>query len=459
MTDAPDPKSNEAPSPGAEDGSRGREGDTPNIGGGSDPADRDFGDSAGYGTGGSARDYRDVVGEGSGAMDRPNPLDAVIPDRPNEQDRRARSDARMSAPRDENVRRQSHMRGWRSGEDLSQAVIVVTGASSGIGRATAQAFAAEGASLVLAARRRDALQDVVQECEQLGGRALAVPTDVRDEAQVEKLAQAAVDAFGRIDIWVNDAAVTLFARFEDSPPEVYDEVIRTNLFGYIYGARAALKRFGPQRHGVLINVASMVSYVSQPYTSAYAISKAGIRALTDSLREEYLDQPGIHISMVLPATIDTPLFQHAANYTGRAARAMPPVYPVTAVADTILDLARRPRRQAFVGNAARMLVAQHTLSPNLTQRMLAGMVDRHHLQKRPAAPTSGNVLSPMAGWTGVSGGWQRSNGMGPAGMLAGLVLAAAPLGWWIWSRRRSRDPRARMAELGRSRERLARLQV
>ncbi len=382
--------------------------DAPKLGPVSDPGGRDFGDSAGYGGGGSARDYREIVGEDPVTANRPNPLDAVMTTETDRREHRSDATAPEAQRRSADHRTRSSRRG-HDGPDWDRAVVVITGASSGIGRATAHAFASQGATVVLAARRGDALLEAVRECEQMGGLALAVPTDVRNEAEVEQLARAAVDAFGRIDVWVNNAAVSLFARFEDSPPEIYEEVIRTNLFGYIYGARAALKRFSAQGYGVLINVASMVSYVSQPYTSAYAVSKAGIRALTDSLREEYLDQPEIQVSMVLPATIDTPFFQHAANYTGRAAKAMPPVYPVEAVASTIVSLARKPRRQAFVGNAARMLVAQHTLAPNLTQRMMARMVDRQHLQDQPAPPSSGNVLAPMTGWTSPSGGWRRAD--------------------------------------------------
>jgi NAD(P)-dependent dehydrogenase (short-subunit alcohol dehydrogenase family) len=339
-------------------------------------------------------------------------------------------------------------------------IVVITGASSGIGRATALTFARQGATVVLAARRADALHDAARECEQLGGRAMPVPTDVRDEAQVQELARRALDAFGRIDVWVNDAAVTLLGRFEECPPEVFENVIRTNLFGYVSGTRAVLPLFRRQGYGTLINVASMVSYVSQPYASAYAISKAGIRAFTDSLRQELLDEPDIHVCMVLPAVIDTPLFQHAANYTGRAIQAMPPVYPAQSVADAVVGLVEHPRRQVFVGNAARMAVAQHTLAPNLTQRMLARMVDRQHLQDRPAPPTAGNVLTPMPEGAGVSGGWRSSGGSSPGTAMAGLALLAIPLlGLLAWSRTRQDRGRRREYEGLKPREMAARLQA
>jgi NAD(P)-dependent dehydrogenase (short-subunit alcohol dehydrogenase family) len=299
------------------------------------------------------------------------------------------------------------MRGYR---DLKDRVVVITGASSGIGRATARAFAERGAVVALAARREPPLRELATECAAAGARALVVPTDVRHEEQVEALADRAIENFGRIDVWVNNAAVTQFARFEEAPRDVYDQVIATNLFGYIYGARTVLPTFREQGHGVLINVSSVVAYVSQPFTSAYAVSKAGIRSLSDSLYEELLDEPNINVSCVLPATIDTPLFQHGANYTGRSAAAMPPVYPAEDVADVIVQLTRRPRREVFVGNAGRRLALRHAVAPTLAHRLMARMVERNHLRDTPATPTAGNVLEPMSEWTGVSGGWRTDAG-------------------------------------------------
>ncbi len=440
MANSNEPGSDGASAPDTAEERR-TDGETPNVGTTSEPGGRDFGDSAGYGSGGSTRDYRDVVGDEP--SDRPNPLDAVMsPELNQATPEQARPNRRVGR-----------------GRDVNAPVIVITGASSGIGRATARTFARQGATVILAARREAALRDVAQECEQLGGQALPVPTDVRDEAQVQRLAGQTLDAFGRIDIWVNDAAVTMLGRFEECPPDVFENVIRTNLFGYVSGARAVLPLFRRQGYGTLINVASMVSYVSQPYASAYAISKAGIRAFTDSLRQELLDEPNIHVCMVLPAVIDTPIFQHAANYTRRAVQAMPPVYPAQSVADAIVGLVAHPRRQVFVGNSARMAVAQHTVAPNLTQRMLARMVDRQHLQDRPAPPTPGNVLAPMPEGTGVSGGWRNGGGSSTRAAVAGLALLAVPLiGLLAWSRARTDRERGRLYEGMRLREDAARLQ-
>jgi NAD(P)-dependent dehydrogenase (short-subunit alcohol dehydrogenase family) len=310
---------------------------------------------------------------------------------------------------------------------LSESVVVITGASSGIGRATARHFAAKGASLVLAARREDALHEVVVECEQAGGRAIAVLTDVSDQLAVEALARLAIEAFGRIDVWVNNAAVTLFGRFEETPIEDYRRVFETTVFGYIYGARAALPIFREQGSGVLIDVSSVVTRMPQPYTSAYTLSKHAIRALSMSLRQELaLDgAKDIHVCTVMPATIDTPFFQHAANFTGRTAKAMPPVYPAENVARMIVRMAERPKREVYVGNAGRLVNLEMKVMPALAERLAATIVDKEHLGDTPAAPTSGNLFEPVPEWNSVDGGW-KPNGSSPIPRAAVLGAVAVP---------------------------------
>lgn len=327
-------------------------------------------------------------------------------------------------------------------------VVVVTGASSGIGRAVAHALARRRAMLVLAARSETALQSVAEECGERGGRAVPVVTDVSRETDVQALAREALIRFGRIDGWINDAAVTLFGRIEDLPPGAFDRVIRTNLLGYAYGARAAIPTFRRQGRGILINVASAVAFVGQPYASAYVASKWAVRGLSECLRMELADVPGVRVCTVYPPSVDTPLFQHGGNYHGRAAKPMDPVYQPEQVAEVVLGLIRHPRREAFVGGAARLMAVAGTLAPAMTERLMARKVDQDHFQDRPAAATPGNILRPM--WDAVHGGWRqedharRDDRGGTVAAVAGAALAAAvPLGLYAWSRSRRPRPPAR----------------
>jgi NAD(P)-dependent dehydrogenase (short-subunit alcohol dehydrogenase family) len=310
---------------------------------------------------------------------------------------------------------------------MKDLVVVITGASSGIGQATALEFAAQGANVVLAARREWALQDVAIECERQGGQALPVPTDTSDEAAVQELARHAVERFGRIDVWVNNAAVGLFARFEDAPMADFRRVIETDLFGYVYGARAVLPLFYRRGRGTLINVGSIMSEVPGPYVSAYTIAKHGVRALGECLRQEIqlAGAEDINVCTVMPATIDTPFFQHAANYTGREVKAMPPVYPADAVANTIVGLVEHPQREVVVGNAGRLMTMQQTLAPGMSERMLATMIDKQHLADIPAPPTSGSLFSPIGPGASIDGGW-RPNGTSKARKLATAALVGIP---------------------------------
>ena len=287
--------------------------------------------------------------------------------------------------------------------DLSKSVVVVTGASSGIGRATAFAFASAGAAVVLAARREAPLRTAAAECERRGGRALAVPTDMRDEAAVQRLADAAAERFGGIDVWINNAGVTLMGRFEDAPSDLWREVLEVNLFGYANGARAAIPHLRARGGGAIVNVGSVNSRVGAPYASAYVASKFAVRGFAECLRDE-LRGTGIDVSTVLPASIDTPLFQHAANFAGRPVKPLRPVLRPERVAAAIVRCAKRPRREVVVGFSGRQLIAVHDLALPLFERVMSRNVEREHFLQRPAEPSPGNLPEPDRRWTGITGG-------------------------------------------------------
>jgi short-subunit dehydrogenase len=318
---------------------------------------------------------------------------------------------------------------------VKDAVIVITGASSGIGRATALAFARRGApAIVLAARREQALKEVAAECERMGSRTLVVPTDVTDHEAVHNLARQAVLHYGRMDVWVNNAGVLAFGRFDRLPLDVYRRVIETNLLGYIYGARAALGYFRKQRQGVLINHASIVARVSEPFVSPYIVSQHGIRALGMSLRQELMLERlnRIRVCTVMPASIDTPFFHHAANYTGRAPEAMPPVYKAEHVAKAIVRAAEHPRSEIFVGSSGWRQHLQAIVAPRSTERRIAEMFDQYHLsQDKSATDSPGNLFAPQKEWNQVSGGWKQD---GRSSLAAAGLAAAVALPLWLgWS--------------------------
>jgi short-subunit dehydrogenase len=312
-----------------------------------------------------------------------------------------------------------------------ETVVVITGASSGIGRATALRFARQRACLVLAARRDEALQQLVEQCTALGAQAISLQTDVTNEAAVQALAEAAVENFGRIDVWINCAAVSVFGRIGEVPIDDFKRVIDVNVMGYVHGARAALEVMTRQHSGVIVNVASVVGEVPQPYTSAYGMSKAAVRALGVSLRQELALQKLKHIKVVTvsPPTVDTPFFRHAANYTGRAVLAMPPVYSVDRVAKAVVDAAKKPRAEVVVGASGSALVKQHRKHPAAVETQMAMQVEKTHLsRKEPAENTEGNLYSPEpASDATATGGWHGKAHTSKRWLVATVVLGTGAL--------------------------------
>jgi NADP-dependent 3-hydroxy acid dehydrogenase YdfG len=290
-------------------------------------------------------------------------------------------------------------------DKLEGSVVVLTGASSGIGRAAALMFAGRGAKLVLAARDGAALDLVVKACEQRGAEAIAVPTDVRDEASVEALRDLAVHRFGRIDVWVNDAAVYMMGLLESTPLEAVRDLLSTNVIGVLHGARAALVTFRAQGHGTLITMGSVAGKVTYAQAGAYCASKHAVHAIHECLRQE-VQGSGIDVCLIVPASVDTPLFQHAANYTGREIVAMHPVDSPERVAAAIVRCAERPRRELRVGLAPRLMTLFARLLPRIYERTQPRMVMRDRLGRGGVPSDPGNFLEAIPPHA-VHGGWRE----------------------------------------------------
>jgi NAD(P)-dependent dehydrogenase (short-subunit alcohol dehydrogenase family) len=305
---------------------------------------------------------------------------------------------------------------------LKDSVVVVTGASSGVGRAAARQFAQRGATVVAAARRQRPLVELADECQGLDGEVVAHPCDVTDPESVDELARFTAERFGKLDVWVNNAAVTMFARLEEAPLADIRAVIDTDVMGYVHGIRAAVPWMREQGKGVIINVGSVLSNLPAPYLAPYVVGKAASRALSACLRTELaLDAPAITSCTVMPGPIDTPFFQHAANYTGRKIKPLRPTYDPERVARAIVSCARRPRRDVYVGFLARLDTLAYHLAPGITERIAARQVDRAHFADEWAPPTDGNLHAPMVAGDEPSGGWGHSSSKKP---LAGAAAVA-----------------------------------
>ena len=285
---------------------------------------------------------------------------------------------------------------------LQGRVVVITGASSGIGQASALAFADAGCRLVLAARRVDALEETARLCRRHGALTHVVKTDVTVDAELERLRDEALARWGAIDVWVNNAGTTYFARLDEGDLAAHRRVIETNLVAPMVATRLVLPVFRRQRAGTLINVGSVLSQVGQTFVPAYVISKFGLRGLSNAVRADVADTPAIQVSTVLPYAVDTPHFQDAANATGKQARAMPWVQEPERVAQAIVDLAARPRRQRYVPRYIFAGVALHWLWPRATESLLKRALEAFHLVGREPV-TAGNLFSPVSPGGAVHG--------------------------------------------------------
>lgn len=321
--------------------------------------------------------------------------------------------------------------------EIGDSVVVITGASSGIGRAAALAFAEHGASVALAARSEETLREVARECEAAGGQALAVPTDVTDEGAVQELARRTVERFGRIDTWVNNAGVMVYGFLEEVPSEAYRQVIETNLFGQIHGARTVVPYFKEQGSGVLINIASMWSKIGSPYVSAYVTSKFGILGFSECLRQGLHGEKDIHVCTILPVSADTPIFRHAGNYTGQGAKPVPPVLGPEQVVKQILRNARHPRPETIVGPTGYLLAFAHAIMPGFYDLLVPYVFNWGAFSSESARRGPGNVFEPMPEWNQVTGGWRGGKGARVRrAALAGGAALTPLLAWWMTRRRR-----------------------
>ena len=270
---------------------------------------------------------------------------------------------------------------------VEEQVIVVTGASSGIGLATAQAAAQRGATVVLAARSIDTLERICKDIEGAGGRAIAVEVDVGRREDVERLAQTVIDRFGRIDTWINNAGVAIYGRLDQVSEEDSRRLFDTNFWGVVNGSLAALPHLRTQG-GALINVGSEVSDAVVPLQGMYSASKHAVKGFTDALRIEVeeLDDAPVSITLIQPTAVDTPYPQHAKNYMDREPKLPTPQIEPEKVADAILGAAAKAERDIRVGAMSVVNTIAAKVMPSAADKMSAKQADRQQYDELPRNP-------------------------------------------------------------------------
>lgn len=317
-------------------------------------------------------------------------------------------------------------------------IVVITGATSGLGRATALEFARRGCHVVLGARRDDALDELASQCRELGVTAIPCNADITVEDDVQKLLQAALSVDDRIDVWVNNAGVTLFARLDEAPFDEHRRVIETNVVGSMICARAVLPVFRNQEYGVLVNVGSVLSKVGQPFVPSYVISKFALRGLTETLRMDLAELPNVHVCSLLPYAIDTQHFEAGANYIGKPAHPMQPVQSPEAVARALVKLAMKPERERHVPRWIALGYVVRALLPRFTERLMARVLLRWHFDPRLQTATAGNLYEPKDERGTVHGhrpplatNVQLVIGVAQEALILALQMAAAASKrWW-----------------------------
>lgn len=331
-------------------------------------------------------------------------------------------------------------------------VVVVTGASAGVGRATVRAFARRGANIGLLARGRDGLEAARREAEDLGGRALVLPTDVADPDQVEAAAAAVDRAFGPVDVWVNNAMLSVFSPVRQMKPEEYRRVTEVTYLGYVYGTLAALRRMLPRDRGIIIQVGSALAYRGIPLQSAYCAAKHAIQGFCDSLRAELIhDGSRVRLTMVQMPALNTPQFGWVKSRLPRRGQPVPPIFQPEVAAEAIAWAADHDRREILVGWPTVEAIVGNKLAPGWLDHYLARNGYDSQMTDEPEDPARpDNLWEPVPGDHGAHGrfdhlarssswqlqadlhrGWVAAAG----GCLAGLALAAIVAG-----RRRAPSP-------------------
>jgi short-subunit dehydrogenase len=291
-------------------------------------------------------------------------------------------------------------------KNVEDQVVVITGASSGIGLTTARMAAERGARLVLAARSEDALEELTEEITQNGGEAVSVVADVSDRDDVREITDTATEEFGGFDTWVNNAGIFIFGRLQDVPIEDMRKLFETNVWGLLYGSLEATEHL-KEHGGALINIGSVLSDRAILLQGSYSASKHAVKGFTDALRMELEDENApVSVTLVKPSAIDTPYPHHAKNYMEQEAQIPPPVYAPETVARTILHCAEHPERDVFVGSGGKSLSMLGYYTKGLMDTIMERLFTGFQKKDEPPRPREQNSLDSQAGDLEERGGYE-----------------------------------------------------
>ena len=291
-------------------------------------------------------------------------------------------------------------------ETIENSTIVICGASSGFGRGAAIELGRQGANVVVVARREDLLGEIVQDIRNEGGNAIAVSADVSNAEDIQAVTEAALEEFGKIDVWINNVGVGALGYFWQIPLEAHARLVDVNLKGLIYGAHAALKQFMKQGYGTLVNVGSVDSEIPLALQNTYAATKSAVLSLGRSLNEELRlngTDDTMKVATIMPWAVDTPWWTHAANYTGHAPR-MAMMDDPQIVVDAIVKACTEPKEEIPVGAKAKTFDISHHLFPDMTEHMSASIAKKESKKAREAPMTEGAIFAPMQEGRTMDGG-------------------------------------------------------
>jgi NAD(P)-dependent dehydrogenase (short-subunit alcohol dehydrogenase family) len=288
--------------------------------------------------------------------------------------------------------------------DVSE-VVVITGASAGVGRATARKFAKHGASVALLARGKDGLEAARKEVEELGGKALVIPVDVANADHVEAAATRIEAELGSIDIWINNAMTSVFSPIKEMTPEEFRRVTEVTYLGCVYGTLAALKRMLPRNRGVIVQVGSALAYRGIPLQAAYCAAKHAIQGFCDSLRCELIhDNSAVRVTMLQMPALNTPQFGWVKSRLPRKAQPVPPIFQPEVAAEAIYFAAHNPRREFYVGIPTVKAIIANKIAPGLLDRILARTGYDSQQHDGPEDPNrADNLWQPVPGDHGAHG--------------------------------------------------------